>query len=82
MKRVGITLGIAAVALVLAGCATHHQVTDPSSGRVYYTNDLDTMKNGAVRFTDGKTGSTVTMQNSEVKKVSEKTYKAETRDEN
>ncbi len=82
MKRVGITLSLALAAVVLAGCATHHQVTDPSSGRVYYTNDLDTMKNGAVQCTDGKTGSTVTMQNSEVKKVSEETYNAETRGDN
>jgi hypothetical protein len=79
MKRLGITLGIALFAVALAGCASHHQVTDPASGKVYYTNDLDTMKNGAVQFTDGKTGSTVTIQNSEVKQVSEKTYKDGTR---
>jgi outer membrane lipoprotein SlyB len=79
MKRVGIAFGIALAALTLTGCATHHQVTDPASGKVYYTKDLDTMKNGAVRFTDGQTGSTVTVQNSEVKQINEKTYKSETR---
>ena len=47
-------------------------VTDPSSGKEYYTTKVeDTGKGGAVKMKDAKTESMVTLQSSEVKEISE-----------
>ncbi|MGP1309961.1 MAG: hypothetical protein ACTS27_07180 [Phycisphaerales bacterium] len=81
MKRVRLGLGLVLVSAFLVGCgSTHHQVTDPSSGRTYYTNDLKRTRGGAVEFTDARSGSSVTMQNSEVKKIDKKTFREQTED--
>ena len=56
-------------AMLLAGCGSYYQVRDPASSKNYYTEDVD--KTGsAVKFKDAKTGSAVTLQNSEVKEIS------------
>jgi hypothetical protein len=57
-------------ALLAGGCTTYYQVKDPESGHVYYADDLDTLKGGAVRFTDAQTGTEVTVQDSDVKVIS------------
>jgi len=64
------------VLLVLAGCGGYLQVIDPASKNIYYTEEVDQMKGGAVKFIDAKTGSQVTLQNSEVKEVSKDEFKA------
>jgi hypothetical protein len=65
---------IAAAACTLMGCA-HYKVTDPSSGKVYYTDDVDRdKKQGRVTFTDAKTGAEVTLQSSDVQKISKEEY--------
>ena len=61
--------------LFLAGCASYYKVTDPASKSIYYTNDIDQMKNGAVKFKDAKTGSNITLQSSEVKEIDSKEFK-------
>lgn len=67
-----------ATALVVccAACAQkYYKVTDPNSGKVFYTEAVK--RNGpAVEFKDGSNGSDVTLQNSEVAEVSQATYKA------
>jgi uncharacterized protein YceK len=61
----------------LAGCSTYLRVTDPASGKAYYTTDIDEAgKAGAVKFKDEKSGSVVTLQSSEVKEVSKDEYMA------
>ena len=45
-------------------------VTDPSTGKVYYTQDVNNRGNGALSFKDAGTGDQVTLQNSQVAKVS------------
>jgi len=61
----------AAVALCLAGCGNYYMVRDPSARTEYYTTDIDSAgMSGAVKFKDVKTGSTVTLQSSEVKEIS------------
>ena len=74
MKFIGLVLGL----LLLFGCAAkgYWMVTDPSSKNVYYTKKLDSLASGAVQFTDGPTGKSVTLQNSEVKKMTEEEFKA------
>jgi hypothetical protein len=52
-------------------------VTDPSSGKTYYTTKIDNAgRAGAVKIKDEKTGSTVTLQSSEVKEISAEEYEA------
>ncbi len=60
--------------LLLGGCASYYKVTDPVSGRTYYTDDMKKERDGAVRLKDARTGSEVTIQNSEVKKITKEEY--------
>ncbi len=62
--------------LVIVGCASYYKITDPQSGKVYYSEEVETMSGGAVKVKDARTGSTVTLQNSEVKKIDSTEYKA------
>jgi hypothetical protein len=57
----------------LAGCAHYYKVTDPASGKVFYTEDVK--RNGsAVEFKDGQTGGVTTLQNSEVMEIDKQAY--------
>ena len=43
-----------AVGLVLmSGCASYYKVSDPSTGRTYYTQSIKEADGGAVKFTNG-----------------------------
>jgi uncharacterized protein YceK len=64
------------VGLLVIGCASYYKVTDPQSGKEYYTQKVDTLAGGAVKVMDTRTSSIVTLQNSQVKEISEKEYKA------
>jgi uncharacterized protein YceK len=55
---------------VLSGCSSYYRVTDPGSGRTYYTKKVDHDLGSAVKFKDAKTESQVTLQSSEVKEIS------------
>ena len=62
---------------VLAGCGGYWQVIDPTTKNIYYTEKVEQSKSsGAVRFMDAKTGSEVTLQNSEVKEISRDEFKS------
>jgi hypothetical protein len=64
-----------ALFVTLVGCATY-RVTDPTSGRVYYTKKIKQQKReGTVKFTDDRTGAKVTLQSSEIQKIPRKEYK-------
>ena len=66
-----------ALLLTLYGCGSHYMVRDPESGTAYYTTDVDRAGDtGAVKFKDKATGSMVTIQQSEVRKISEDEYEA------
>lgn len=60
---------------LLAGCASYYRVTDPASGREYYTTKVEKSKDGSVVFKDSQ-GSEVTLQSSEVKEISQSDYQA------
>ena len=71
-------LAIAALgSLFLVGCAstTYYEVKDPSTGKSYYTTKYD-QKDGATMLTDDKTRSEVTIQNSEIHKITKDQYMA------
>lgn len=76
-KHLITTLMLGGLTMLVLGCTNHYRVTDPTSGKVYYTTKVsDAGRAGAVRIKDEKTGSTVTLQSSEVKKISEEEYEA------
>ena len=63
------------LAVSLTACAHYYKVTDPASGKVFYTEDVK--RNGsAVEFKDAQNESVVTLQNSEVMEVDKNTYEA------
>ena len=63
--------------LLLSGCGGYWMVTDPSTKNIYYTEDVQQSKStGAVKFIDAKTGTSVNLQNSEVKEITKDEYKA------
>jgi uncharacterized protein YceK len=64
------------IGFLIGGCASYYRVTDPQSGKAYYTQKIDNVMGGAVKVMDDRTGSIVTLQNSEVKEISEKEYQA------
>jgi hypothetical protein len=65
------------LSFLLMGCASYYKVSDPTTGKTYFTKDLDRHgRSGAVSFKDGATGSKVTVQNSEVTKIDRSAYKA------
>jgi propanediol dehydratase small subunit len=63
-------LGICFLLLFAAGCTTYYRISDQATGRTYHTTDYDLTDSGAVVFEDAKSLSKVTLQSSEVSKVS------------
>jgi len=61
---------------VVTGCSHYYRVADLESTSTYYTKKIHEMREGAVKFKDERTGNTVRLQSSEVKKVSEERYEA------
>lgn len=62
--------GLTVLVLIMAvtGCTNYYRVTDPASGKTYYTTKIDNAgRAGAVKIKDERTGSVVTLQSSEVK---------------
>lgn len=59
------------------GCSSYYRVMDPAGDRMYYTKSIDDYeRSGAVKFTDDRTGSVVTLQSSEVKEITKAEYDA------
>ncbi len=74
MRRLAILTGMILI-MVTIGCATYYKVTDPSTGKDYYTKTLE-RKGGGIIFKDVKTQTTVTLQSSEVLEISKDAFKA------
>jgi hypothetical protein len=72
-----ITLCVLVCAVMVGGCGSYYKVSDPTTGRVYYTEDLQEKDGGAVALRDGRDGSTVTIQNSSVQKISKEEFLAD-----
>ena len=73
MKNRG-TVFIVGVLLFAAGCTTYYRVTDPTTGKVYYTTELK--QDGSTTLKDARTGDSVTLQNVDVRKVSKEDFEA------
>jgi hypothetical protein len=57
------------------GCGNYYRIKDLGTQQVYYTEDMEDQDSGGIKFKDAKTGSVVTIQNSEVTEISEDEYK-------
>lgn len=76
-KHLITALMVVGLTVQVAGCTTYYRVTDPGSGKTYYTTKVDDVgRGGAVKIKDDKTGGMVTLQSSEVKEISQEEYKA------
>ena len=64
------------VFLSAVGCASYYAVTDPTTGKTYYTTN-DKFKqadSGATSFVDARTGDQVTLQNTQVAKITQQQF--------
>ena len=64
------------IIIAVSGCASYYKVTDPASGKVYYTEDIDKKGSGAIEFKDEASKTDVTLQASEVMEITKDQYKA------
>jgi hypothetical protein len=81
MRRLSQLALIVALVPLFAACSSYYMVRDPANGNTYYTQEVnDAGKAGSVRFTDEKSGSTVTLPQSEVTEISGGEYKAGVRE--
>lgn len=76
MKRLTVMMVLLFV-LASVGCASYYKVTEPGSGNVYYTDDLD-RQGGGVVFKDANTNETVSLQSSQVLEISKDEFKGNT----
>ncbi|MBS0195241.1 MAG: hypothetical protein JSR77_00625 [Planctomycetes bacterium] len=68
------------MATLMTGCSSYYKVTDPASGKEYYTKDVDRSgRGGAVEFKDARTNAEVTLVSSEVLKIDKKAFEAATK---
>lgn len=56
--------------LLLAGCASYYRIVDPSTDQEYFAKSYSKLDGGAIRLVDARTGRIVTLQTSEVQKIS------------
>ena len=77
MKMKHFLVGAGMIALATHGCTTpaYYKVTDISTSKVYYTDDMY-QEHGIMHLKDGKTGDAVTLQNSEVRNISKEEFEA------
>ena len=68
-------IGICVLSLMVTGCSNYYRVTDPGSGKTYYTTSIDE-RGGGIKFKDDRTRSAVTLHSAEVSEISEEEYGA------
>jgi len=70
---------IVALTISVFGCANYYKITDPQTGNVYYSQEIDEKDSGAISFKDAKTKNSVTIQSSEVIEVTGDEFEAATK---
>ena len=76
MKHIFLAIPLAILFLVgITGCGSYFMVTDPSSGKVYYTTNYKDEGGGAIEFIDDRNDNIVTLQSSELKEITEEEFK-------
>lgn len=76
LSILGAAVGTTACTLLIAGCSggSYYMVRQPGAATPYYTTGIERAGNYAVQFKDGRSGSDVVLQNSEVTKISQEDY--------
>jgi hypothetical protein len=66
--------------LSAGGCASYYQVTDTTTGKVYYStsSQMDQTDSGATTFVEATTGDHVTLQNTQIAKITKEQFDAAT----
>ena len=67
---------VCVLSMTMAGCSHYYRVTEPASGKTYYTTHIDE-RSGAAKFKDDRTGSYVILHSAEVSELSEDEYGAQ-----
>jgi hypothetical protein len=67
------------LSLTMAGCSHYYRVTEPASGKIYYTTHIDE-RSGAAKFKDDRTGNYVILHSAEVSELSEDEYGAQVKE--
>jgi len=57
------------VCLFAVGCTKYYKITDPASDKTYYTTKIKKKKSGAINVRDESTGNRITLQSSEIEKI-------------
>lgn len=67
-----IVAGLCGLALAAGGCGGgYYRIRDTANvDNTYYTRDYDSKRSGTVVFTDARSGARVTLQNSNIQKIS------------
>jgi hypothetical protein len=76
--RKAVLLSVFGLALVTGGCTSYYSVSDPKTGKQYYTTEWHTGRGGTTRFVDARTGALVTIQESEIREINEKDFQSNT----
>jgi hypothetical protein len=76
MSKKGLCMMLMGMVLCVLGGCSYYKITDPRTSKVYYTTGIDERKGGAVVLTDKKTNKKVTLQDSEIEKISKEAYNA------
>jgi len=66
---------------IIACGGGYYKVIDPATDKTYYTKKIHEEKGGAIKLEDANTGSTITLQNSEVTQINKEEFKANTKKE-
>jgi hypothetical protein len=78
IKQIKLVIALS-LSILLIGCGGgYYKVTDPATDKIYFTKEVKEEKGGAVKLIDANTGSSVTLQNSEVMEINKEEYKANT----
>lgn len=74
-QRVVAWAGLVIAATTLSACGgDYYQVTDTSSGKSYYTRDVE-RDDGRVHFTDRASGAEVILGGAEIREVTRRQYR-------
>jgi hypothetical protein len=69
-----IVTSVVVAAGFVSGCASYYKVTEPGENKVYFTDKIDRKDSGAVTFKDAATQKEITLQGSEVEKITKEQF--------
>lgn len=58
----------------LFGCTNYYRITNPDTGKAYYSTEVDEKGDGVLEFTDATTGEKVTLPGSEVREITKEEF--------